>query len=104
MVFTRASISALLPSGLNFGSVSTGSRFSEGGKSHSCDLPTSSLSNPSAQTISVALGNSVTIRWAMSTTVLDRALIGESIDGHQKWMIRAEQVFHTRRLLMALIP
>jgi len=29
----------------------------------------------------------------MSNTVLDWAVIGESIDGRRKWMIRGEQVF-----------
>src|SRR5438093_2902181 len=45
-----------------FGSVQIGSRSTPRGKSHSCDLPTSASSKPSAQTISVALGSSETMR------------------------------------------
>src|SRR5437870_10327025 len=45
-----------------FGSVQIGSRSTPRGKSHSCDLPTSASSKPRAQTISVALGSSETMR------------------------------------------
>src|SRR5438445_8804227 len=45
-----------------FASVQIGRRSTPRGKSHSCDLPTSAFSKPSAHTISVALGSSETMR------------------------------------------
>src|SRR5205807_7973068 len=43
-------------------SLSTGLPRISGGKSQSCDTPTSTSASPSAQTISVALGSSETMR------------------------------------------
>src|SRR5262245_5564206 len=49
-----------------FGSVTTGRPATSGGKSHSCETPTSCSLRPSAQTISVALGSKETIFMAGS--------------------------------------
>ena len=49
----------------SFVAVSTGSPTTSAGKSHSCETPTSASRRPSAQTISVALGSSETMRRLM---------------------------------------
>src|SRR5688572_21219532 len=55
-------MSTLDPCTSNLGSVHEGSSVTLAGKSHSCDRPTSSWPRPRAQTISVALEISETIR------------------------------------------
>src|SRR5262245_52237843 len=62
MARTRASISALVPSTLNFASVSCGRRGTSVGKSHSWLRPTRRSRQPSAHTISVALAIRLTTR------------------------------------------
>jgi hypothetical protein len=57
------------------GLVNEGKRVTECGKSHSCERPTSWSSKPSAQTISVALGSSETIR-CTATVLPGRLAVG----------------------------
>src|SRR5437660_2808736 len=61
---TAASMARLDGRGPIRAEVSTGTSSIPGGKSHSCDRPTSSVREPSAQTISVAEGKSEAIRTA----------------------------------------
>ena len=66
IALTRLSISALVASTLNLGSVSAGSARTSPGKSHSWLRPTSQSRRPSAQTISVALAIRLTTRRGVS--------------------------------------
>src|SRR5208282_2545385 len=103
--FTRSSISALVPSTLNLGSVSAGRLSTPAGKSHSCERPTSSSRNPSAHTISVALGSRVTIRCIVATpfaillllALVDLQQSRRSIDARQGHRARS----HSRRDVLA---
>ena len=54
---TRASMSPLLPSTSNVGRLTAGSRFTQAGKSHSCERATSRSPSPSAHTSSVPLAS-----------------------------------------------
>src|SRR5580700_9502396 len=60
--FTCRSISPLLAPESSFAEVQAGRPRISGGKSHSCDRPTSRSAAPNAHTISVAAGKSETMR------------------------------------------
>src|SRR5207237_8183526 len=63
---TAPSIASLEGNGPTRADVSTATSSIPSGKSHSCDLPTSSARAPSAQTISVAEGRSEAMRIAVT--------------------------------------
>src|SRR5580692_1693719 len=71
---TSASISRLETDTSNAGSLHGGRRRTQSGLSHSCERPTSISPAPRAQTISVALANSETMRTLVIVVGLARVV------------------------------
>lgn len=102
MDLTRRSISRLDPSTLNFGLVSCGKDFTEGGKSHSWERPTSWLSNPRAQTISVALAIRDTILFVILIFRYDHISVSLEASGfslYATWEVISQ--FHLCRIIFS---
>src|SRR5256884_2723103 len=98
---TEASIARLDGSGPTRADVRTGTSSRPGGKSHSCDRPTSSARAPRAQTISVAEGSSEAIRTRGRYRLLPIVVV-RCVESRQRVSLAAAVRTSGRRQLLVL--